>query len=142
MSETVIESSPSAAPESATVQRPQIQPLPGKPLSLGLALLWSGVAVASFHLAYSTPYLAVLTVVYVFALLQLMRARTSRQSFYLSLIVGMLIAAPRVHAIDKEFEGTERASCSKIYAMTPSASKEALTICIMCDIGLKRCYSF
>ena len=51
---------------------------------------------AAFHLAYSTPYLAVLTIVYVFALLQLMRARTGRQSFYLSLGVGMLIAAPQL----------------------------------------------
>jgi hypothetical protein len=61
-----------------------------------LALLWSVAAVAAFHLAYCTPSLAILTIVYVFALLQLIRARTSRQSFYLSLAVGMLIAAPQL----------------------------------------------
>jgi apolipoprotein N-acyltransferase len=67
-----------------------------KPLALPLAVLWSVAAVAAFHLAYSTPFLAILTIVYVFALLQLMRARTGRQSFYLSLAVGMSIAAPQL----------------------------------------------
>jgi apolipoprotein N-acyltransferase len=67
-----------------------------KPLALPLALCWSVAAVAAFHLAYSTSYLAILTIVYVFALLQLMRARTGRQSFYLSLVVGMSIAAPQL----------------------------------------------
>jgi apolipoprotein N-acyltransferase len=52
--------------------------------------------VATFHAAYSTPYLAILTIMYVFALLQLIRARTGRQSFYLSLGVGMFIAAPQL----------------------------------------------
>jgi apolipoprotein N-acyltransferase len=64
------------------------------PLSHGL--LWAGAAVACFHLAYGTPWLAVLMVGYLFSLLQLMRARTGRQAFYLSLGAGMCIAAPHL----------------------------------------------
>lgn len=51
---------------------------------------------ACFHLAYGTPWLAVLMVGYLFSLLQLMRARTGRQAFYLSLGAGMCIAAPHL----------------------------------------------
>jgi apolipoprotein N-acyltransferase len=90
---------PQSQPAS-TVSTPHtetaIEPSWPKPLALPLVLLWSVAAVAAFHLAYCTPYLAILTIVYVFALLQLMRARTGRQSFYLSLAVGMLIAAPQL----------------------------------------------
>jgi apolipoprotein N-acyltransferase len=77
-------------PESA------IEPFWKKPLTWPAALLWSAVAVGAFHVAYSTPSLAILTFGYVFALLQLMRARSGRQSFYLSLVVGMFIAAPQL----------------------------------------------
>lgn len=96
MSEIAIQPLQAGGTDSSSDQKPQLQQLPGKPLSLKSALLWSAASVAAFHLAYSTPYLAVLTSVYVFALLQLMRARTGRQSFYLSLVVGMLIAAPQM----------------------------------------------
>jgi apolipoprotein N-acyltransferase len=96
VSEIAIQTAKASEPERDSGQKPQFQPLAGKPLTLRSALLWSAVAVASFHLAYSTPYLAILTVGYVFALLQLMRARSGRQSFYLSLFVGMLIAAPQL----------------------------------------------
>jgi apolipoprotein N-acyltransferase len=85
-----------ASPDASSDQKLPLHQLPGKPLPFGSALLWSAGAVASFHLAYSAPYLAILTVVYVFALLQLMRARTGRQSFYLALCVGMFIAAPQM----------------------------------------------
>jgi len=85
---------------ASTVSSPHLEtvtePCRPKPIALPLALLWSVAAVAAFHLAYCTPSLAILTIVYVFALLQLIRARTSRQSFYLSLAVGMLIAAPQL----------------------------------------------
>jgi len=85
---------------ASTVPSPHLEtvtePCRPKPIALPLALLWSVAAVAAFHLAYCTPSLAILTIVYVFALLQLIRARTSRQSFYLSLAVGMLIAAPQL----------------------------------------------
>lgn len=59
-------------------------------------LLWASAAVACFHLAYSTPWLAVLTVGYLFSLLQLTRAQTGRQAFYLSLGAGMCIASPHL----------------------------------------------
>jgi apolipoprotein N-acyltransferase len=60
-------------------------------------LLWAFAAVVCFHSAYSTPWLAVLTLGYLFSLLQLMRARTGRQAFYLSLGAGMFIAAPQLY---------------------------------------------
>jgi apolipoprotein N-acyltransferase len=85
---------------ASTVSTPHaetaIVPFWRDPLTLPSALLWSAAAVTAFHLAYCTPSLALLTIVYVFALLQLMRARTGRQSFYLSLGVGMFIAAPQL----------------------------------------------
>lgn len=96
MSEIAIQPLQAGGTDSSSDQKHQLQQPPGKPLSLKSALFWSAAAVVAFHLAYSTPYLSVLTIVYVFALLQLMRARTGRQSFYLSLIVGMLIAAPQM----------------------------------------------
>jgi apolipoprotein N-acyltransferase len=95
VSDTAVQPVP-ASPAASSEPKPQIHQPPGKPLALGSTLLWGVGAVASFHLAYSTPYLAILTVVYVFALLQLMRARTGRQSFYLALGVGMFIAVPQM----------------------------------------------
>jgi len=81
---------------SSVAEKSKIAQFPSEPLALKPAFLWSAVAVATFHLTYTTPYFALLTIVYVFALLQLMRARTGRQSFYLSLGAGMLIAAPQL----------------------------------------------
>lgn len=96
MTEAAIQQSQPASTESIPHPEPVIGPFSRKPLALPSALLWCAAAVASFHLAYSTPYLAILTLGYLFALLQLMRARSGRQSFYLSLGVGMLIAAPQL----------------------------------------------
>jgi len=93
---TAVQSSSATSADAAMEQNPQVRQSPVQPLNLSSVLTWSGVAVLSFHLAYSTPYLAVLTVVYVFALLQLMRTRKARQSFYFSLGVGMLIAGPQL----------------------------------------------
>jgi len=96
VSEIVIQPSQATEAEAGFSRQPRAQALTGKPLTIGAALLWGGVAVVAFHLAYSTPYLAVLTTLYVFALLQLMRARSARQSFYISLGAGMLIAGPQL----------------------------------------------
>jgi apolipoprotein N-acyltransferase len=96
VTEATIQQTQPASSASIPHPEPGIAPFSGKTLTLPSALLWSAAAVGSFHLAYSTPYLAILTVGYVFALLQLMRARSGRQSFYLSLGVGMLIAAPQL----------------------------------------------
>jgi apolipoprotein N-acyltransferase len=96
VSEIAIQPAHVSNSESRSEQEQVTQQPPCNPLGMTAALLWSGVAVATFHLAYSTPCLAILTVVYVFALLQLTRARTDRQTFYLSLGVGMLIAAPQL----------------------------------------------
>ena len=96
MSEIAIQPRQASGTDSSSDQKLKPQQTPNKSLSHKSALLWSAAAVASFHLAYSTPYLAFLTIAYVFALLQLMRARTGRQSFYLSLVVGMFIAAPQL----------------------------------------------
>jgi apolipoprotein N-acyltransferase len=94
VSETAFHSIQTSGTESGSDQKSK--PQQEKPLSVKSALLWSAAAVASFHLAYSTPYLAFLTIAYVFALLQLMRVRTARQSLYLSLFVGIFIAAPQM----------------------------------------------
>jgi apolipoprotein N-acyltransferase len=96
VSEIAIQPSQATQPHSGPDQKAQVPQPSLKPLTLRSALLSSATAIASFHVAYATPYLAVFTLVYVFALLQLMRARTGRQSFYLSLAVGMLIAAPQL----------------------------------------------
>lgn len=83
-------------PGSTVGQQPPLPVSREASLPLKSALVWSAIAVGAFHLAYTTPYLAVLTIVYVYGLLQLMRAATGRQSFYLSLAAGMLIAAPQL----------------------------------------------
>src|SRR5262249_20225475 len=81
---------------SSVAEQSKIAQFPSEPLALKPAFLWSAVACASVLLPYTTPYLVLLTIVYVFALLQLMRVRTRRQSFYLILGAGMLIAAPQL----------------------------------------------
>src|SRR5262249_29927460 len=81
---------------SSVAEKSKIAQFPSEPLALKPAFIWSAVAVATFHLTYTTPYFALLPIEYVFALLQLMRPRTGRQSFYLSLGAGMLIAAPQL----------------------------------------------
>lgn len=96
VTEIAIQSSQNADSKSDSGRTPQIQPVPGGFLTLGAALLWSGGAVSAFHLAYATPALALFTLPYVFCLLQLVRARNGRQSFYFGLGVGLLIAAPQL----------------------------------------------
>jgi len=96
VTEAEIQQSQPASTESTPYPKTATDPFSKKPLTLTTALLWSATSVTAFHLAYSVPYLPVLTIVYVFALLQLTRARTSRQSFYLSLVVGMFISAPQM----------------------------------------------
>jgi apolipoprotein N-acyltransferase len=96
VTEAEIQQSQTAPTASTPKPESAIEPYWKKPLPLPAALLWSAVAVGAFHVAYSTPSLAIFTVVYLFALLQLMRARSARQSFYLSLVVGMFIAAPQL----------------------------------------------
>src|SRR6266481_1849841 len=96
VTEAEIQQSQPASTESTPYPKTATDPFSKKPLTLTTALLWSATSVTAFHLAYSVPYLPVLTIVYVFALLQLMRARTNRQSFYLSLVVGIFIAAPQM----------------------------------------------
>jgi apolipoprotein N-acyltransferase len=96
VSEIAIQPIQASEPDTGSAQKPQVAQPSAKPLTMRSALLWAGAAIASFHVAYSKPYLAVFTLAYVFALLQLIRARTGRQSFYLSLAVGMSIAAPQL----------------------------------------------
>ena len=55
--------------------------------------LWILVAAAAFHLAYWFASGSFLIVLYLFALVQLARAQTSRLAFYSGLSVGFLIAA-------------------------------------------------
>jgi apolipoprotein N-acyltransferase len=74
---------PSAAPDSP--------PRPGP--SLAKSCLWAAGAALSFNLAYSFSSLAIFVLVYLFCLLQIARAKTGRQAFYLGLGVGFLAAA-------------------------------------------------
>jgi apolipoprotein N-acyltransferase len=59
-------------------------------------LVWTGVAAGAFHAAYALPQTGLLTIVYLFALLQLARAKTWRQACYSGLAVGLLIAIGRL----------------------------------------------
>src|SRR5213082_427055 len=93
---TEIQPSQAGAAEATLPGAPGTQLFSRGNLSPPKALLWAAAAVACFHLAYSTPYLAAVTIGYLFSLLQLMRARTGRQAFYLSLGAGMFIAAPQL----------------------------------------------
>ena len=88
----ILQSQPAVA-QTPPRETAKTEQLTKSTLPLSRGLLWAGVAVGCFHLAYSTPWLAVLTVGYLFGLLQLMRARTGRQAFYLSLGAGTCIAA-------------------------------------------------
>ena len=70
---------------------------PANPLQLSKAVLLVAGAAAAFHLAYSFAALTVLIVAYLFCLLQLARARTERQAFYLGLTAGLLCAGPQLY---------------------------------------------
>src|SRR5689334_6140143 len=65
-------------------------------MTLGAALVWSGAAIACFHLAYGVRALCFLVVGYVFALAQLTRVRTTRMAAWLGFGVGFLTAAPQL----------------------------------------------
>ncbi len=67
-------------------------PAPG----LLLLTLWALVAAACFHAPYAFTWAGFLTVVYLFALLQLAKAVRWRPAFYSGLAVGFLIAAVRL----------------------------------------------
>jgi apolipoprotein N-acyltransferase len=56
-------------------------------------LLWAAGAVACFQLGYSSPALSWLLLGYAFSTFQITRAKSTRQSFYVGLAVGVLIAA-------------------------------------------------
>src|SRR5690349_17629281 len=56
-------------------------------------LFWGATAIAIFQLAYCFSQLGVLALAYPICLIQLARAGTSRQSFYLGLAVGLFNAA-------------------------------------------------
>lgn len=72
------------------------KPAPAPTLTFKEGLLWSAVALASFHLAYSFASCAFLIAVCLFALLQLSRVRTSRIAFYTGLGVGLSIYGPKL----------------------------------------------
>ncbi len=95
MTGTEVQQNQPAAAQAPQVEEAERRLTKGK-LPFGRGLLWAAAAVACFHLAYGTPWLAVLTVGYLFSLLQLTRAGTGRQAFYLSLGAGMCIAAPHL----------------------------------------------
>jgi apolipoprotein N-acyltransferase len=60
------------------------------------ALLWSAVAVISFHLAYSLKGFNWVILFYLVGLVKLASAKTSRIAFYLGFAVGLLVVAPRL----------------------------------------------
>lgn len=66
-------------------------------ISIPHGLLYAAGAVVAFYLAYSSRFLSVLIVGYLFCLLQLARLRSGRVAFYLALAVGFLSAAPQLY---------------------------------------------
>ena len=68
-------------------------------------LFWIMVAVAAFHAAYACPNASFLTVLYLFALLQLVQADRWRKAFYSGLAVGLLIALVRLQFFWRLFSG-------------------------------------
>ncbi|HEY5911164.1 MAG TPA: nitrilase-related carbon-nitrogen hydrolase [Verrucomicrobiae bacterium] len=57
---------------------------------------WGVIAVVSLHAAYGWPNAGFLVLVYLFAVLQMAKARTWRQAFYPGLAVGLLIGLLRL----------------------------------------------
>src|SRR5436190_21740693 len=56
-------------------------------------IFWTAVALLAFHIAYALPQTGFLILGYLFALLQLSRARIWRRAYYSGLSVGLGIAA-------------------------------------------------
>jgi len=77
------------APEGAA--QPQ-----GKAPGLKAVLVWAGVGAVAFHAAYASVVTSYAIVVYLFALVQLARAGTSRRAYYCGLAVGLAIAIGRL----------------------------------------------
>ena len=57
---------------------------------------WIAGAAAAFHLAYEIPALALLMVFYLYALVRLTEAATSRRAFYSGSTVGMVTFGPQL----------------------------------------------
>jgi apolipoprotein N-acyltransferase len=68
-----------------------------RPLSILGGPLYASIASIAFYLAYSSRFLSVLIVGYVFCLLQLARLRSGRAAFYFALAAGFLSAAPQLY---------------------------------------------
>jgi apolipoprotein N-acyltransferase len=60
-------------------------------------ILWAAAAVTAFSLAYIFSSLSYLILVYLFALLQMTRAKTARQAFYGGFGTGFACAATQLH---------------------------------------------
>ena len=66
-------------------------------LSIPSLLLCVVGATATFHLAYAKPALSFLIFLYPALVLQVVRARTARQSFYFGLAAGLLTVGPQLN---------------------------------------------
>jgi apolipoprotein N-acyltransferase len=86
-------------PGSSANQAPLQKPWLSRPITTKQAVLWSAGAVTCFHLAYSSAVLNYFILAYLFCLLQLSRLPTTRQSFYLGLVTGLLGAAPQLECV-------------------------------------------
>lgn len=76
---------------------------PSKVARAGPMIAWALLAAVAFHLSYGSSFLAILAVVYLFALVQLSGADTARKAFYAGLAVGLLIAVGRLDFFWKLF---------------------------------------
>jgi apolipoprotein N-acyltransferase len=91
--------------EIRTTQTQSPQPDDARHPALGRICAWIAIAAAAFHAAYAFPWAGFLTVLYLFALLQLARAETWRKAFYPGLAVGLLIAVGRLAFLWRLFSG-------------------------------------
>jgi apolipoprotein N-acyltransferase len=57
---------------------------------------WTLAGALAFHVAYAIPELSFLVVLYLYALVQLAKAKTSRGAFYSGLALGLMAGAPRL----------------------------------------------
>lgn len=64
--------------------------------SLRQSAIWISIAAGSFYVAYLVPQAAYLSIIYLFALLQVARADTWRGAFYSGLAIGLVTAAVRL----------------------------------------------
>ena len=65
-------------------------------LSNRSALLYAGIGVAAFHVAYLVEYVGILVVVYLGCLIGLCWIRTTRQAFYGGLLIGLATFSPQL----------------------------------------------